>query len=424
MEKKEFVKLILNDEYIDWLDSFVNQYGEFDDCYFAHNSRGVLKEKDIVFIDCLSTLFDEINKYGFKNGITFKNTFCYVLKYNEKLYEIFDNGDCYCCKIGSENTETPVIDYNQFKKMYQKNMQVNFELLKERVVDSLNNTDLDFIRNELSKLNEPTLFSGVGGSSVVSEFGAKVINTKNGIVSVNSEPRDFLYQNNGAFKNVVACSYSGNNYGVELSFLKGLRKYLLSNNSFDDNDVTYLKYNTTIDKEKSFISLGATLFPVSILMSYYLNRQNSLMLDCIEEVPFDFDLGSDVYEIFSGYDTSTASKYLESTMVESGIGIPIVHDKYSYCHGRSTLGINYNAIAIYYNRNTEFDRMMLEELKKYYSRIITIDSKYEDQILDDHQMLIQSMYLTKYIAEKKNVDLSDVKYCQIVKKLYKYKGEI
>ena len=424
MEKKKFVKLILNDEYIDWLDSFVNQYGEFDDCYFAHNSRGVLKEKDIVFIDCLSTLFDEINKYGFKNGITFKNTFCYVLKYNEKLYEIFDNGDCYCCKIGSENTETPVIDYNQFKKMYQKNMQVNFELLKERVVDSLNNTDLDFIRNELSKLNEPTLFSGVGGSSVVSEFGAKVINTKNGIVSVNSEPRDFLYRNNGAFKNVVACSYSGNNYGVELSFLKGLRKYLLSNNSFDDNDVTYLKYNTTIDKEKSFISLGATLIPVSILMSYYLSRQNSLMLDCIEEVPFNFDLEDDVYEIFSGYDTSTASKYLESTMVESGIGIPIVHDKYSYCHGRSTFGINYNGIAIYYNRNTEFDRMMLEELKQYYSRIVTIDSKFEDQILDDYQMLIQSMYLTKYIAEKKSKDLSKVEYSPIVKKLYKYNGQI
>ena len=424
MEKKEFVKLILNDEYTYWLDSFVNQYGEFDDCYFAHNSRGVLKEKDIVFIDCLSTLFDEINKYGFKNGITFKNKFCYVLKYNEKLYEIFDNGDCYCCKIGSENTETPVIDYNQFKKMYQKNMQVNFELLKERVVDSLNNTDLDFIRNELSKLNEPTLFSGVGGSSVVSEFGAKVINTKNGIVSVNSEPRYFLYRNNGAFKNVVACSYSGNNYGVELSFLKGLRKYLLSNNSFDDNDITYLKYSTTIDKERSFISLGATLIPASILMDYYLNGKNSLMLDCIEETSFDFDLGSDVYEIFSGYDTSTASKYLESTMVESGIGIPIVHDKYSYCHGRSTLGINYNAIAIYYNRNTEFDRMMLEELKKYYSRIITIGLKYEDQILDDYQMLIQSMYLTKYIAEKKNIDLSDVKYCPIVKKLYKYKGKI
>jgi hypothetical protein len=43
-------------------------------------------------------------------------------------------------------------------------------------------------------------------------------------------------------------------------------------------------------------------------------------------------------------------------MVEAGIGIPIVHDKYSYCHGRSTLGVNYNGIAVYYNRNTEFDR--------------------------------------------------------------------
>ena len=306
----------------------------------------------------------------------------------------------------------------------EKNMKINFEYLKERVVDSLDNTDLEFIRNELSKLNEPTLFSGVGGSSVVSEFGAKVINAKNGIVSVNSESRDFLYRNNVAFRNVVACSYSGNNYGVELSFLKDLEKYLLSNNSFDDKDVTYLKYETTIDKERSFISLGATLIPVSILMDYYLSGQYSLILDCIEESPFDFDLESDVYEIFSGYDTSTASKYLESTMVESGIGIPIVHDKYSYCHGRSTLGINYNGIAIYYNRNTEFDRMMLEELKKYYSRIITIDSKFEDQILDDYQMLVQSMYLTKYISEKKSKDLSKVEYSPIVKKLYKYKGQI
>lgn len=306
----------------------------------------------------------------------------------------------------------------------EKNMKTNFEFLKERVVDSLDNTDLEFIRDELSKLSEPTLFSGVGGSSVVSEFGAKVINTKNGIVSVNSEPRDFLYRNNTSFKNVVACSYSGNNYGVELSFLKGLRRYLLSNNSFDDSDVTYLKYDTTIDKERSFISLGATLIPVSILMDYYLNGQDSLILDCIGETSFNFDLESDIYEIFSGYDTSTSSKYLESTMVESGIGIPIVHDKYSYCHGRSTFGINYNAVAVYYNRNTEFDKMMLEELKQYYSRIVTIDSKFEDQILDDYQMLIQSMYLTKYIAEKRSKDLSKVEYSPIVKKLYKYNGKI
>lgn len=424
MENKEFIMYILSDEYITWLSNFIEKYNEFDDCYFVHYGKEYLSRKDKNFIYNLKYLFKELNKYSIKTGIINKNTSCYMLRYNEKIYKIYDNSDCYCCCIGKINNTIPIIDYKQFKKYYQKNMQNNFEFLKDRIVDSLSYTDLDYINNELSKLNEPTLFSGVGGSNVVSEFGSKVINIKNNIVSINSEPRNFLYQNNIPFKNVIACSYSGNNYGIELSFRNSLKKYLLSNNSFNDDNVTYLKYNTNIPKENSFISLGATLIPVSILLSYYLNKDNNLILDCIEELPFNFNPTSNIYEIFSGYDTSTASKYLESTMVESGIGIPVVHDKYSYCHGRSTLGYNYNATAIYYNRNTEFDKMMLEELKKYYNLIITIDSKFKDQILDDYQMLIQSMYLSKYIAQKNLIDLSKINYSPIVKKLYKYNKQI
>ena len=68
--------------------------------------------------------------------------------------------------------------------------------------------------------------------------------------------------------------------------------------------------------------------------------------------------------------------------------------------------------------------MMIEELKQYYDEIIIINSKFEDLILDDYQMLIQSMYLTKYIAEKKFKDLSKVEYSPIVKKIYRYNGEI
>lgn len=424
MENKEFIMYILSDEYITWLSNFIEKYNEFDDCYFVHYGKEYLSRKDKKFIYNLKYLFKELNKYSIKTRIINKNTSCYMLRYNEKIYKIYDNSDCYCCCIGKINNTIPIIDYKQFKKYYQKNMQNNFEFLKDRIVDSLSYTDLDYINNELSKLNEPTLFSGVGGSNVVSEFGSKVINIKNNIVSINSEPRNFLYQNNIPFKNVIACSYSGNNYGIELSFRNSLKKYLLSNNSFNDDNVTYLKYNTNIPKENSFISLGATLIPVSILLSYYLNKDNNLILDCIEELPFNFNPTSNIYEIFSGYDTSTASKYLESTMVESGIGIPVVHDKYSYCHGRSTLGYNYNATAIYYNRNTEFDKMMLEELKKYYNLIITIDSKFKDQILDDYQMLIQSMYLSKYIAEKDLIDLSKINYSPIVKKIYKYNKQI
>ena len=177
-------------------------------------------------------------------------------------------------------------------------------------------------------------------------------------------------------------------------------------------------------KEKSFISLGATLIPIGILINYYLDGNNTIILDNIKETKYDFKPSSNIYEIFSGYDTSTASKYLESTIIESGIGIPIIHDKYSFCHGRSTFGTNYDANIIYFNKNTEFDYMILEELKKYYKTIIIINSKYKDQILDDYQMLIQSMFLTKYIAEYQNKDLSGVDYSPLVEKVYLYNKSI
>ncbi len=298
----------------------------------------------------------------------------------------------------------------------EKNMKVNFEYLKGRVVDTFDNTDTEFINYELSKLDKPTLVSGIGGSSVVSDFGAKVLSIKNSIITRNTEPRDMIYMNSGNYSNIVACSYGGSNYGVELSFNNDLKKYLLSRNR--NEDVVNLQYNTTIDNERSFISLGATLIPVSILINYYMNGDMSF-LDDIEEKKFMFDTECDIYEIFSGYDTSTTSKYLESTMVESGIGVPIVHDKYSYCHGRSTMSINNNSIAIFLNRNTELDKLLLSEISRYYKSVIVIDSKYKDMILDDYQMLVQAMYLTKFIAESKSKDLSKVDYSPLCKTLYK-----
>ena len=305
----------------------------------------------------------------------------------------------------------------------EKNMKINFEYLKRRVEDALDKTDLEFIRSELLKIKDASIVSGVGGSSVVSEFGSKVLNQKNGIISINCEPRDFLYQGVSGFKNVISCSYSGNNYGVDLSFDNDLRKYLLSNNPSTSEDVVNLQYQTAIDKERSFISLGATLIPVSILMDYYLEGEDDKLLDLILEKDFSFE-PSHIYEIFSGYDTRTSAKYLESTLVESGIGIPIVHDKYSYCHGRSTLSNVQQSNAIYFNRETEFDKMMVEELKQYYQEVIVIESKSTDQVIDDFQMLVQAMYLTKYLAEKQSKDLSKVEYSPVNKKLYKYSGQI
>lgn len=306
----------------------------------------------------------------------------------------------------------------------EKNMLENFELLEGRVLDALDKTDLEYIRYELNKIKDSVVLSGVGGSSVVSEFGSKVLRNKNEIIAINSEPRDFKYNKFKGFKNVIACSYSGNNYGVNLAFNNDLKHYLLSNNRYEDENVTYLKYNTSIKNEKSFISLGATLIPVSVLLNYYLDGDNNLIYDNINKSSFNFDVESDAFEIFSGIDTSTTSKYLESTFVESGIGIPIVHDKYSYCHGRSTTSKYNDNIAIYLNRNKEIDKILLDEIKESYKDVIILNSNNSNQIIDDYQMLVQAMYLTKYIAEKQNKDLSGVDYNPIVKKLYKYNGEL
>ena len=409
---------IINDSYIKWLDRF---FSEFNDTYFIKENSHKLNKDDIIRIKDLKSLFFLLNEYSVKKSLN-NSINAYYLEYNEKFYCISYDGECYRCSIG--NIRETVIKYKNLKKYVSCNMQNNFDLLEKRVIDSLNNTDLEYIRRELSNIRDATVVSGVGGSSVVSNFISKVISKKNSVISINAEPRDFLYNGFNGFKNVIVCSYSGNNYGVDMSFNNNMNKYLLSNNCSKYNDVTNLIYKTNYGNEMSFISLASTLVPISVVLNYYLNDNNREVITIINEYNYNFDTRCNIYEIFTGYDTSTASKYLESTMVESGIGIPIIHDKYEYCHGRSSLCYTINSNAIYYSRNTEFDNLMIEELNKYYNQVIVIESKYKDDILDDYNLLIASMYLTKYIAEKKNKDLSDVKYCPIVKKLYRYKGEI
>ena len=303
----------------------------------------------------------------------------------------------------------------------KNNMQENFENLERRVIDTFNNTDLEKINYELSRINKPTLVSGVGGSSVVSEYASKILSTKNDIITRNTEPRDFKYMNIKPYKNVLVCSYGGRNYGVELALLNDLKHYLLANKKSDREDVINLNYNNE-DIEDSFISLGATLIPCSILLNYYLDNDKERIIELLDSYNYNFNTTCDAYEIFSGYETSTASKYLESTMIEAGIGIPIVHDKYDYCHGRSTLSKVSNNIAIYFNGNTDLDKLYLEELPKCYKDIIVIDFK--NNLIDEYILLIKCMYLTKYIAESKQKDLSGVDYNPIAKKLYKYNGNL
>lgn len=304
----------------------------------------------------------------------------------------------------------------------RENMHDNFKLLEERVVDALCKTDLERIREELIKIRGPVICTGVGGSSGVSEFASKVLNQKNGLVTDSLEMRDMNYKKLDGYSSVLACSYSGNNYGVETAFRNELDKFLLSTGSIDG--IHNLVYESGYHKEDSFISLAATLMPMSVMLAYYLDGD----LDKIYEILNgcrEYDFSSDkVYEIMSGYESSSASKYLESTMTESGISIPIVHDKYSYCHGRSTMSHHNDHSLVMFNSGNELDKLLLDVLGEYYKNIITINGKYGDFVLDDFYYTYQAMLLSYDMACSADKDLSRVKYSPATKVLYKYRGEM
>ena len=65
----------------------------------------------------------------------------------------------------------------------EKNGNYNFEKLEERVKDAFVDSDLDRMFYEFKNLQQPTLVSGVGGSSVVSEMASKVLRETNHIIT-------------------------------------------------------------------------------------------------------------------------------------------------------------------------------------------------------------------------------------------------
>ncbi len=344
--------------------------------------------------------------------------------------------------------------------MDKENMNDNFKRLEKRVFDSIAKTDLKAIRDILSNIKEPTLISGVGGSNVVSNYLSKVLSRKNNIVCESITPRDMLYRNLNGFKNIILCSYSGDNYGVKISFNNDLNKYLFSRNKLDG--VTNINYN--VEKEKSFISLSATLVPMTIALLYYSDdlskieeilttspkysirrgALNELLIgydssceDLIKPqeinqflevlyniLPFFAKQFGNVYEILSGYETSSATRFLESTMTEAGLFIPVVHDKYDYCHGRSNLNYEYRNNLIFFDNDNELDKYYKKVLKDQYRNIISIKRRYDDDIINDYYLTYISMLLCQEFAKSLDKDLSLVKYSPLVKKLYYYKGKM
>ena len=302
--------------------------------------------------------------------------------------------------------------------MQYDKMKDCFAAMQEKTDYALHHTDLPAVFDVLNSIKGPTIITGSGGSYIVAIYLSKVLAKKNGIITVCRSPRDIPYMSLEAFENIITVSYSGNNLGVRLSFANDLNHYLFTGNAREEtNNIVY-----QMPAEHSYVSVNATVIPLSILFLYY--RDDRDLLKQILAAETGFRSNNHQYEVFSGFETLTASTLLESSIIEAGFGTCIIHDKYNYCHGRMNIIKNTDADMILFDSGNELDQTLEEHLSYYYKNIFLFERKYEDDLIDDFYQAILSLKLVRNIGEELQIDISDMKELPDNDSLYLFDGTV
>lgn len=341
-----------------------------------------------------------------------------------------------------KHTHTEPTELN-FSKLGERIMQINDPYLGKY-------NDIREMLYELTIDNEPTLIIATGGSKVIAYYLQLIIERLGltGIICEVIEPRDYFYKvNRKMFSNLIVISASGNTNGINEALLdfKG-NKYLVTENMKESNYQIVSWGNKLYDKEKSFVSLATSLGPISLLLdsttslnleldSNEIKKINDKIKELllrsgekIDSLNVKFK-DTSLIQIISGYETKSSASVLESNLTEVGLTSSVIHDKGSYCHGRSNLLFQYpNSRIIYLSHGLkELDSLLIDAINSEYSNISVFDtSDLNDNIFwKEYYLILQMYFLSKKIAEDKNIDLTQPEYNPtLVKRLYKFKGEM
>ena len=341
-----------------------------------------------------------------------------------------------------KHTHTEPTELN-FSKLGERIMQINDPYLGKY-------NDIREMLYELTIDNEPTLIIATGGSKVIAYYLQLIIERLGltGIICEVIEPRDYFYKvNRKMFSNLIVISASGNTNGINEALLdfKG-NKYLVTENMKESNYQIVSWGNELYDKEKSFISLATSLGPISLLLdsttslnieldSNKIKKMNDKIKELllrgsekIDRLNVNFK-DTSLIQIISGYETKSSASVLESNLTEVGLTSSVIHDKGSYCHGRSNLLFQYpNSRIIYLSHGLkELDSLLIDAINSEYSNISVFDtSDLNDNIFwKEYYLILQMYFLSKKIAEDKNIDLTQPEYNPtLVNRLYKFKGEM
>lgn len=341
------------------------------------------------------------------------------------------------------------------KHTHTEPSQINFSKLEERILsinDSLLNK-ANCIREMLYQLkidNNPTLIMATGGSKVVAYYLQVIIERLgiNGIICEVIEPRDYFYKaNRNLFSNLIAISTSGNTNGIKevLDDFNG-NKFLITQNNQESNYQVVSWGNEKYETEKSFISLASSLGPITLMLdattslnmeissseikkiNYKINQLLIKSREKVDKISVNFKDIS-LIQIMSGYETKTSCSVLESNLVETGLVSPVIHDKGSFCHGRSNLLFQYPDSHVIYlcHQRRELDNILIELINREYSNISIFDTEdiKEDYFWKEYYLMLQMYFLSKKIADDKSIDLTQPEYNpKLVKKLYNFRGEM
>lgn len=305
-------------------------------------------------------------------------------------------------------------------------MKKCIDTIYENILKSTDN--IDAIIKELRNIKENIISIGSGGSWVVANYVASVLTKKNNIEAISIDPSDIKYIDSNKYISIFVSSFSGSNYGVKYALNSSKKKYLLSARKTKITDEILLHYD--LKSESSFISLNTTMVPMAIMLKYYLGEKRfvEVINDIYEKIEKDLtiELKEKHLNIFSNRHLSASTSFIESTLVESGITIPLIHSKYSYCHGRSTINKNNCSptLILGYN-NSDLDQLISSTMQDNNSPIVIIKSIYEDDIINDFYLTWQSIYLMQNVAASQGIDLANIDYDKnAVKKLYYFKGSM
>lgn len=338
---------------------------------------------------------------------------------------------------------------------HTESAEINFSKLEQRIIE-INDPILgkfNGVREVLYELtieNRPTLIMATGGSKVIAYY-LQLIIERLGFIRIICEviePRDYFYKaNRDSFSNLIVISASGNTNGIEevLTHFKG-KKYLVCEQKKDADYEVISWENELYEKEKSFISLATSLGPITLLLDSTtslnleigsseirkINDKIKVLLDKstnkIDKLQVDFK-DTSLIQIMSGYETRTSSSVLESNLVEAGLSAPLIHDKGSYCHGRSNLLFQYpDSYTIYLTHELkDLDRLLIDTISSEYSNIsvFNTDDLDEDIFWKEYYLMLQMYFLSKKIADDKNMDLTQPEYNpKVIQKIYNFKGEM